>query len=112
MERRITRREAAEILGTSYSNVRRLEREGQLTSYARRSRHDAVPARGRGGAGASPRAVDQYSKGELASRVFRMFKRNMTFADVVIESEQEPDTIRALWRCYTIRLRWRVLRAA
>ncbi|HEX7664187.1 MAG TPA: hypothetical protein VF407_06750 [Polyangiaceae bacterium] len=38
--------------------------------------------------------------GELAARVFAMFKQRMSFVDIVIETQQEPEFIRKLWSDY------------
>jgi hypothetical protein len=93
---RVTRREAATILNTSYENVKRLQRIGQLHSdpdrhgvhrFDRREVEELARRRG----------LKIKPSGELAARVFRMFKERRAFQDIVIETEQEPDVIRALW---------------
>jgi hypothetical protein len=38
--------------------------------------------------------------GDLASQVFRMIRDGLSFPEVVIKTEETPDTIRALWRDY------------
>jgi hypothetical protein len=94
---RVTRREAAKILGTSYENVKRLQRARQLNSdpdrhgvhrFDRREVEELTRRRG----------LQIKPSGELAARVFRMFRERQKFHEIVIETEQEPDTIRALWR--------------
>jgi hypothetical protein len=92
---RITRNEAAKVLGTSYQNVRRLQRVGQLRSdpdrygvhrFDRREVEELARKRG----------LQIKPSGELAARVFAMFKANRNFADIVIETQQEPEVILAL----------------
>ena len=94
---RITRAEAATVLGTSYQNVRKLQRKGYLHSnpdrygvhrFDRREVEELARKRG----------LQIKPSGELAARVFAMFKANRTFADIVIETQQEPEVIRALWK--------------
>ena len=93
---RITRAEAAKVLGTSYQNVRRLQRTGQLHSdpdrygvhrFDRREVEELARKRG----------LQIKPSGELAARVFQMFKSRRPFEDIVIETLQEPETIRRLW---------------
>jgi hypothetical protein len=97
---RVDRREAAKILGCSRDNVRRLDRirvlktgeadrNGTIT-YDRREIEGLAKERGVGGG----------PSGELAARVFRMFKERRAFQDIVIETEQEPAVIRALRKEY------------
>jgi hypothetical protein len=85
---RITRNEAAKVLGTSYQNVRQLQRVGQLRSdpdrygvhrFDRREVEELARKRG----------LQIKPSGELAARVFAMFKANRSFADIVIETQQE-----------------------
>jgi len=94
---RITRAEAAKLLGTSYANVRKLQSKGALHSdpdrygvhrFDRREVEELARKRG----------LQIKPSGELAARVFAMFKANRTFADIVIETQQEPEVIRALWK--------------
>jgi hypothetical protein len=45
---------------------------------------------------ARKRGLQIKPSGELAARVFAMFKANRSFADIVIETQQEPEVILAL----------------
>jgi hypothetical protein len=96
---RVTRREAASILKTSYENVKRLQRAKQLVSSPdkngvhRFSRVEVEELARRRGFGIKP-------GGELAAKVFAMFKSGKDWRDIVIETSQEPETIRELWRQY------------
>ena len=96
---RITRSEAAKILKTSYENIRRLQRVGQLRSEPDRhgvhrfDRREVEALARRRGLQISP-------TGELAARVFRLIKDGRSFHDIVIDTEQEPPTILALWEQY------------
>jgi DNA-binding transcriptional MerR regulator len=38
--------------------------------------------------------------GDRASQVFRMFRDGLSFAEIVIKTEETPETIRALWNEY------------
>ena len=97
---RVDRREAARILHCSRDNVRRLDRVGQLKSskqdrngtftYDRAEIEDLARARG----------LDVKPTGELAARVFAMFEARKRFVEIVIETQQEPETVRALWQQY------------
>lgn len=49
---------------------------------------------------ARKRGLQIKPSGELAARVFAMFEQRRTFAAIVIETQQEPETILALWRRY------------
>lgn len=96
---RVTRAEAAKIHSTSYQNVRRLQRTGQLHSSPDRygvhrfdRREVETLARKRG--------MQIKPSGELAARVFQMFEESRRFEDIVIATQQEPETILALWRWY------------
>jgi hypothetical protein len=96
---RVTRTEAAKILSTSYENIRRMQRVGQLHSQPDRhgvhrfDRREVEELARRRGLQIKP-------SGELAARVFRLFKERKKFHDIVIETEQEPSTILALWQQY------------
>ena len=92
---RITRNEAAKVLGTSYQNVRKLQKKGYLHSdpdrygvhrFDRREVEELARKRG----------LQIKPSGELAARVFALFKANRSFADIVIETQQEPEVILAL----------------
>lgn len=96
---RVTRAEAAKILGTSYQNVRKLQRNGHLHSSPDRygvhrfeRREVETLARKRG--------LQIKPSGELAARVFAMFERRCRFAEIVIETQQPPETIQRLWQQY------------
>lgn len=43
-------------------------------------------------------------KGRLAARVFRMFARQMTLAQIVVATKQPPDVIRELYREWSMSL--------
>ena len=45
---------------------------------------------------ARKRGLQIKPSGELAARVFALFKANRSFADIVIETQQEPEVILAL----------------
>jgi hypothetical protein len=96
---RITRAEAAKVLGTSYQNVRKLQRKGYLHSdpdrygvhrFDRREVEELARKRG----------LQIKPSGELAARVFAMFKARRLFEDIVIETQQDPEVILALWQRY------------
>ena len=96
---RITRNEAAKVLGTSYQNVRKLQKKGYLHSdpdrygvhrFDRREVEELARKRG----------LQIKPSGELAARVFAMFKANRSFADIVIETQQDPEVILGLWQRY------------
>jgi hypothetical protein len=96
---RITRNEAAKVLGTSYQNVRRLQRVGQLRSdpdrygvhrFDRREVEELARKRG----------LQIKPSGELAARVFALFEQRKRFAEIVIETQQEPSVVLDLWRRY------------
>jgi hypothetical protein len=97
---RVSRREAAQILQCSRDNVRRLERIKQLKTtqadrngamtYDRREVEELARQRGQ----------NVKASGALTARVFALFKAERTFQDVCIETEQDADTILALWERY------------
>ena len=91
---RITRAEAAKLLGTSYANVRKLQSKGALHSdpdrygvhrFDRREVEELARKRG----------LQIKPSGELAARVFLMFEQRKRFAEIVIETQQEPAVNRA-----------------
>ena len=93
---RITRAEAAKVLSTSYQNVRRLQRVGQLHSDPDRygvHRFDRREVEEL----ARKRRLQIKPSGELAARVFAMFAERREFHEIVIETQQEPSVIRELW---------------
>jgi DNA-binding transcriptional MerR regulator len=97
---RVSRREAAQILQCSRDNVRRLERIKQLKTaqadrngamtYDRREVEELARQRG----------LSLKPTGALTARVFALFKARRSFEDVCIETEQDADTILALWERY------------
>lgn len=102
--RRVTRREAAKLLATSVENVRYLQRRGQLRGEPDLRGHywfrrDDVEnlARRRG------QRIKPW--GELSARVFALFDEGRPFAEVVIETQQEPEVIRRLWMQYELGFR-------
>lgn len=96
---RITRTEAAKVLGMSYANVRKLQSKGVLHSdpdrygvhrFDRREVEELARKRG----------LQIKPSGELAARVFAMLEQRKRFAEIVIDTQQDPETIRDLWRQY------------
>jgi hypothetical protein len=96
---RITRAEAAKLLGTSYANVRKLQSKGALHSdpdrygvhrFDRREVEELARKRG----------LQIKPSGELAARVFAMFEERLSFAKIVIATQQDPEVILALWARY------------
>ena len=96
---RITRAEAAKLLGTSYANVRKLQSKGALHSdpdrygvhrFDRREVEELARKRG----------LQIKPSGELAARVFAMFEERESFAKIVIATQQDPEIILALWARY------------
>jgi hypothetical protein len=96
---RVTRREAAKILDTSYENVKRLQRIGKLHSdpdrhgvhrFDRREVEELARRRG----------LQITPSGQLAAAVFALFKQHARFEDIVIATQQQPETIRTLWEEY------------
>jgi hypothetical protein len=97
---RVDRREAASILQCSRDNIRRLDKAKQLKTgqqdrngtftYDRREIEELARKRG----------LSVKPSGELAARVFAMFKARRSFEDIVIETQQEPGVIRELRKEY------------
>ena len=97
---RVSRREAAQILQCSRDNVRRLERIKQLKTtqadrngamtYDRREVEELARQRG----------MSLKPTGALTARVFALFKAQKSFEDVCIETEQDAETVLALWDRY------------
>lgn len=88
------------MLRTSYQNVRRLQRTGQLHSSPDRygvHRFDRREVETL----AKKRGLQIKPTGELVAKVFAMFEQRRRFAEIVIETQQEPDVIRLLWSDYT-----------
>ena len=97
---RVDRREAAAILQCSRDNVRRLDRIKQLKTGERDRNGTFTYDRREIEEFARKRGLGVKPSGELAARVFRMFKERRPFQDIVIETEQEPEVIRALRQEY------------
>jgi hypothetical protein len=97
---RVDRREAASILQCSRDNIRRLDKIGELKT-GKQDRNGAFTYdRGEIEAIARKRGLHIKPGGELAARVFAMFAANRKFHEIVIETQQEPSAIRALWNEY------------
>jgi hypothetical protein len=94
---RVDRREAARILNCSRDNVRRLDRIGRLRSGKRDHNGTFTYDRREIEKIAHERGGEVKPTGELAARVFAMFKARKRFEDIVIETEQAPNVVRALW---------------
>ena len=97
--RRVTRKEAAKILATSPGNVRYMQQRQHLRGekdsrghywFDRREVEELARKRG----------LQLKPQGELAARVFAMLRAGRSFADIVIDTAQEPDTIRVLRKEY------------
>ena len=93
---RVDRREAARMLQCSRDNVRRLDRIKQLKTGKQDRNGTYTYDRGEVESLANKRGLRVRPSGELAARVFRMFKERRPFQDIVIETEQEPEVILAL----------------
>lgn len=92
---RVTRREAAKILGTSYDNVRRMQRIGQLHSVPDRygvHRFDRREV----DALAKARALDVKPTPEKIIQAFKLFKAKAELGDVVLETGLLPHVVRDL----------------
>lgn len=92
---RVTRREAAKILGTSYDNVRRMQRIGHLRSTPDRNgvhRFDRREVE----ALANTRSADAKLTPEKVREVFALFKANAEVADVVLAANLLPHVVRGL----------------
>ena len=101
----LTRRAVAQMLRISVSGVRYLERRGKLTPQVdRRGVHrfdrKQVEALGLALRRDGRRTQMGTITGDLAARVFRMIRDGLSFPEVVIKTEETPETIRALWREY------------
>ena len=91
----LTRAGVAKVLGISISRVRALEQAGQLKPEVtpdgvRIFKPKEILAF------AKRRAPRRQVDGEIAAKVFRMFKDGYPFADIVIETMQSPETVRKL----------------
>lgn len=113
----LTRAFAARMLRCTISHVRRLEREGRLhptidpesgwrifsiadvEAYRLRvhEHHRRRRSRARGRDVLDDIAVTK-ARGELAARLFELFKQGMSFADVCIAAHAPPDVVRELHR--------------
>ena len=109
---RVTRREASKILQTSYDNVRRLERIKQLATTKYDREGTVTYDRREVESLAKKRGLEVKPSGELAARVFAMFKARRSLEDIVIETQQEPSVIQALWRQHQEGLDYERRRAA
>jgi hypothetical protein len=97
----LTRSVVARILGCSIAMVRWYEKRGRLhptldPNRVRRFSHVEVEALRCERLGRVPRSPS----GTLAAQVFRLIASGHTFADVVIETQQDPERIRELWDQY------------
>jgi len=96
---RVTRREAAKILGVSYAYVRKLCDQRKLrfepdrfgTFVADREQIDTF---------ARERGVRVTTNGIFAAKVFAMFKADREFAEIVIETNADPAKIQELRERY------------
>jgi hypothetical protein len=100
----LTRSAVARMLGCTRSGVRYLERIGVLTPEVDakgvrrfdRAEVDALLGELRRQRPSATLARD----GSLAARVFRMFRDGLSFPEIVIKTEESPETIRALFEQY------------
>ena len=97
---RVDRREAARILNCSRDNIRRLDKIGTLRTGKRDMNGAYTYDRREIEKLADERGVVGRPTGELAARVFAMFKARKPFEDIVIETEQDPLTILTLRQHY------------
>lgn len=100
-----TRREAARVLGCSRTRVEQLEKEGKIhclpfdkadgraTHYFARAEVLAL-ARVRG----RPNADRVH--GTIAAQIFELFRQTVDFPEIVIQTQQSPATVRALYAEY------------
>jgi hypothetical protein len=103
----LTRREVAERLGVSTSTVRRMEFVRLNPTPDKRGvwRFDPAELEGveRRPRVAKPRArmsdeeLARRRDGQLAARVFRLFARGASLAQIVVTTKQPPDRIRVLF---------------
>jgi hypothetical protein len=97
---RVDRREAASILQCSRDNIRRLDKIGELKT-GKQDRNGAFTYdRGEIEAMARKRGLHIKPGGELAARVFAMFEERLSFAKIVIATQQDPEVILGLWQRY------------
>jgi hypothetical protein len=99
---RLTRRQAAERLGFSISKIRTME-GNELhpivengVNYFAVAEVDALAQR----TPAKPKSA--LPDGQLAARVFRLLDAGKNLREIVIELEEEPDRIRALYREWSV----------
>ncbi len=97
--RRVSRREAAKILRTSYENVRRLQRQQLLNGVPDEHGHywfdrEEVEALAR------KRNASAVLDGELTARVFAMIKAGKTVNEIVIGTRETLPTVERLWDAY------------
>ena len=95
----VTTVQAAKLLGCSRRWIQKLQRRGRLHSiidgsgvhhFARADVLAFAQANGRVG----------HANGSLVARVFAMFRERVDFPEIVIQTEQTPATIRALYDEY------------
>jgi DNA-binding transcriptional MerR regulator len=100
----LTRGVVARMLGCTLSGVRYFERKGALNPTidrqgVRRFDRAEVEALGRELRRKGHR-TPMGTTGDVAANVFRMFRDGMSFAEIVIKTEETPETIRALFEQY------------
>jgi hypothetical protein len=96
---RVTRREAAQILGISVSYVRKLCAQRKLTFEP--DRFGTFQAdREQIETFARERGTRVTTNGVLAARVFALFKVERAFADIVMETNEDPAKIQELRERY------------
>ncbi len=101
---RLTRKQVAERLGVSLSKVRTMEgkelhptRDNGVNYFAV-AEVDALAR-----AGAAPvKKKGALTDGQLAARVFRLLDAGKNLRDIVIELEESPERIRALYREWSV----------
>jgi DNA-binding transcriptional MerR regulator len=100
----LTRGVVARMLGCTLSGVRYYERKGALTPTVdrhgvRRFDRVEVEALGRELRRKGHRTHIGTS-GDIAAAIFRMFRDGLSFPEIVIKSEETPETVRALFEQY------------
>jgi DNA-binding transcriptional MerR regulator len=100
----LTRSVVARMLSCTLSGVRYYERKGALNPTVdrhgvRRFERAEVEALGRELHRTGHR-TRMGTRGDIAAAVFRMFRDGQSFAEIVIKTEETPETIRALFEQY------------
>lgn len=100
----LTRSVVARMLRCTLSGVRYFERKGALNPTidrqgVRRFDRTEVEALGRE-LRRKGHATRIGATGEVAATVFRMFRDGLSFPEIVIKTEENPETIRALFEQY------------